>query len=91
MPDDTLDASIMNVNPGRKQRIMRDGFWNGKIQHINYAIGIPKGLCVILEERGIDTKGMNRDQMHEVLGSHENFKNEKSLKIFGRRKEAYLT
>ena len=79
MPDDALDVSKMNVYPGGNQRIMRDGFWNGKIQHMNYAIGIPKGLCVILEERGIDTKGMNGDQMREILGSHEDFKNEKSL------------
>ena len=34
-------------------------FWNGKIQHMNYAIGMPKRLHVILEERGIDAKGMN--------------------------------
>ena len=46
---------------------------------MNYAIGIPKGLRVIIEERGIDIKGMNGDQMHEILGSHEDFKKEKSL------------
>ena len=40
---------------------------------MNYAIGIPKGLCVGLEERGIDTKGMNGDQMHEIVGSHKDF------------------
>ena len=40
---------------------------------MNYAIGIPKGLCVGLEERGIDTKGMNGDQIHEILGSHKDF------------------
>ena len=79
MPDDALDVSKMNVDPGRKQRIMRDGFWDGKIQHMNYAIGIPKVLRVILEERGIDTKGMNLDQMREILRGHEGFKNKKSL------------
>ena len=26
MPDDALDVSKMNVNPGGKQRVMRDGF-----------------------------------------------------------------
>ena len=41
---------------------------------MNYAIGMPKHLHVILEERGIDTKGMNGDQIHETLGSHEDFK-----------------
>ncbi len=79
MPDDALDVSKMNVNPGGKQRIMRDGFWDGKVQRMNYAIGIPKGLRVILEERGINTQGMNGNQMREILGEHEDFKNEKSL------------
>ena len=46
---------------------------------MNYAIGMPKRLHVILEERGIDAKGMNGDQMCEILGNHEDFKNEKSL------------
>ena len=79
MPDDGLDVSKMNVNPGGKQRVMRDGFWDGKIQRMNYAIGIPKGLRVALEERGINTHGMNGDQMREILRGHEDFKNEKSL------------
>ncbi len=46
---------------------------------MNYAIGIPKALCVILEKRGINTHGMNGDQMHEMLRGHEDFKNERSL------------
>ena len=56
MLDDALDVSKMSVNPGGKQRIMRDGYWSGKIQHMNCAIEKPKSLRVILEERGIDTK-----------------------------------
>ena len=63
----------MNVNPGGKQRIMRDGWWGGKAQKMNYAIGIPKGR-VVLEERGIDTRGMNGDQMRAIIGSHPDFK-----------------
>ena len=46
---------------------------------MKYAIGMPKCLRVILEEGGIDTKGMNGYQMHEILGSHKDFKNGKSL------------
>ena len=30
MPDDALDVSKMNVIPGGKQWVMRDGFWDGK-------------------------------------------------------------
>ena len=56
-----------------------DGLWNGKVQRMNFAIGVPKGLRNVLEERGVNTRGMNGDQMREVLGSHSDFKNEKSL------------
>ena len=44
---------------------------------MNFAIGVPKGLRVVIQERGIDTTGMNGDQMRQVLGSHPDFKNEK--------------
>ena len=45
---------------------------------MNYAIGISKGFCAVLEERGINRKGMNADKMREILGSHPNFRNEKN-------------
>ena len=85
MADDSMDVSKMNVNPGGKQRAMRDGWWGGKPQSMNYALGIPKGLRVIVEERGVNTKGMNSNKMREVLGSFPDFKNEKS------RIERFLT
>ena len=78
MADDSLEVSKMNVNPGGKQRVMHDGIWNGKPQKMNFNIGIPKGLRVVLQERGVDTSGMNAQQMREVLGSHADFRNEKS-------------
>ena len=49
---------------------MRDGWWNGKPQKMNFALGIPKGMRVVLKERGIDTSKMNADMMQEVLGNH---------------------
>ena len=57
---------------------MRDGWWNGKSQKMNFALVIPKGMRVLLKERGIDTNKMNADMMREVLGNHPDFKNEKS-------------
>ena len=78
MPDDAPSASKMNVNPGGKQRVMRDGWWDGNPQKMNYALGIPKAMRVVLQERGIDTRNMNVEQMREVLKSHPDFKNEKS-------------
>ena len=57
---------------------MRDGWWGGKPQKMNYSVGIPKGMRVIVKERGVNTHGMNADKMREVLGSHPDFKNEKA-------------
>ena len=65
MADDSLNVSKMNVNPGGKQRVMRDGYWNEKVFKMNYAIGVPKGLCVVLQQRGVDTSKMNADLMIE--------------------------
>ena len=44
MADDSLDVNHMNVNPGGKQRVMRDGWWGGKPQKMTDAHGVPKGL-----------------------------------------------
>ena len=45
----------MNVKPGGKQRVMRDGLWDGKSQKMMTSSGVPKGLRVVLEERGVNT------------------------------------
>ena len=78
MPEDGLDVTKMNVNPGGKQRVMRDGWWGGKPQKMNYTLGVPKGIRVILEERGVDTRGKKADELREILRNHPDFKNEKS-------------
>ena len=78
MADDALDVTKMNVNPGGKQHRMRDGWWGGKPQAMNFAIDVPKGLRAVLEERGVNTKKMNADQMRAILGSHPDFKSQKS-------------
>ncbi len=33
----------MNVHPGGKQRVMCDGWWDGKPQAMNFSPGVPKG------------------------------------------------
>ena len=58
MPEDALDVSKMNVSPGGKQRVMRDGWWGGKPQSMNFSLGIPRGIRCVLEERGVDTGSM---------------------------------
>ena len=44
MADDALDVNRMNVNPGGKQRKMRDTVWKGTIQCMNDSRGVPKGM-----------------------------------------------
>ena len=36
MAEDALDVNSMNVKPGGKQRRMRDGWWGGKSQPMNW-------------------------------------------------------
>ena len=45
---------------------------------MNYSNGVPKGLRVVLEFRGVNTKGMTADKMREILESHPDFQNEVS-------------
>ena len=35
VPEDALDVNYMNVYQGGKQRVMCDGFWDGKVQTMN--------------------------------------------------------
>ncbi|PKY54915.1 hypothetical protein RhiirA4_474000 [Rhizophagus irregularis] len=59
--DNALNANHMNLNPGGKQAKLRDTIFNGQIQHMNFSDnyhdknlrGIPKGMKIILEERGL--------------------------------------
>lgn len=37
MAEDSLYVMHMNVKPGGKQRVMRDGWWGGKPQIMNFA------------------------------------------------------
>jgi len=55
MADNALDVTKMNVNPGGKQRLMRDTVWQGRVQKMNYSVGMHKVMCVVLQKRGIDT------------------------------------
>ena len=44
MPDDALDAPNMNVNPGGKQHVMRDGLWEWKDSKDELCIGCSQGI-----------------------------------------------
>ena len=56
VPEDTLNVKLMNVGSGGVQPRMKDTIWNGNKQEMNFPNGTPKGMWIILEERGFDTK-----------------------------------
>lgn len=58
---------------------MRDTVWQGQVEKMNFSLGVPKGMRTVLNERGVDTRGMVADKMRETLGEMNDFKNEKSL------------
>ena len=78
--EDALNAKRMNLRPGGAQPQMRDIIWAGKVQqHMVMPDGTPKGLKMVLEERGINTARMKADDMHVVLPFHDDFRTEKTL------------
>ena len=77
MAENALDVSKMNVGPGGKQARMRDTVWAGKLQKMCFNIGVPKGMKIILEERGINTDSLHKEDMQMILKNHEDFRNEK--------------
>ena len=70
----TLNAEKMNVRPGGKQPVMHSTVFNGEVQEMVLADGRPKGMKIVLEERGINTNGMNANKMKEELNKFEDFK-----------------
>ena len=73
--EDALNAKRMNMKPGRKQPAMRETQWGSRPQKD----GRPKGMKIILEERGIHTETLNVDNMRTILSNHDDFREGKSL------------
>ena len=78
MDADALKASEMNVEPGGKQPVMHDTVYEGRVQTMTLSDRTPKEMKMILEERGVNTSGMKKEDMRKVLASHSDFCNEKS-------------
>ena len=66
-PEDALNADRMNVKDGGKQPFMKDKTWNGVLQRMTRGDGVQKGMKTVLEERGVDTHGMNAQKLREEL------------------------
>ena len=87
--EDALVANRMQVRPGGSQPVMHDTIWKGKVQKMVVEegpnAGLPKGLRLILTERGYNVKGWRLDHKdptknyRKVIATHPDFQNEKSL------------
>ena len=69
----------MNVNPGGNQPKLRNTTWEGKEQQMNLPDGRPKGMRLVLLERGINTTGMKAADMREMLGACHDFQQQKTI------------
>ena len=78
MAVDALLAHLMNVSSGGAQPKMRDtvGGREKTPQTMVLEDGRPKGLKLVLEERGISTGGTKRQDMVDRLASEEDFRHE---------------
>ena len=54
---------------------MRDTIWQGKAQKMCFALGIAKGMRQVLQGRGINTNGMNGDEMRKILAGLDDLSN----------------
>ena len=70
-PPDSLNAEKMNISDGGKQPHMRDTVWRGRLQRMVMENGQQKGMKRVLEERGVETAGMNAEKMREELNKFE--------------------
>ena len=52
---------------------------NPEAVHHHQGRKIPKGMKMVLEERGVSTAGKNADWMRQKLASHPDFKNKKNM------------
>ena len=67
----------MNVKPGGKQPVMHDTVYNGKSQKMVLRDGTPKGMKLVLQERGVDVSGMKAEDTRLALQQMHDFKYEK--------------
>ena len=59
--------------------MMRSTTFNGAVQEMDLPDGRPKRLKLVLEERGINTKGMNTKKLPDELSKDDNLQNVKML------------
>ena len=77
--DNALNADKLNVGPGGKQPKMRNTIWGGRVQRLVDNDGIPKGMKLVPEERGVDTSNMRAKEMRELLKTFPDFRAQKTI------------
>ena len=71
--NDALVAHRMNVSDGRKQPFLRDTVWDGKPQKLVTEEGIQKSFKSLLEERGVNTAKLKKDEMIKIVEEVRDF------------------
>ena len=79
MAPDALIARKNECHTRGQQPVIRDTVYKGVVQRMVYEDGTAKGLKRILDEWGIDTSKIKRDDMIAELDTHEDFAAEMSL------------
>ena len=66
---------MLNVRDGGKRPFVRDIVWHAEIHQMVTAEDVQKGMRTVLEERVVDTRGMNtkkmREQLHQFQASYD--------------------
>ena len=62
-----LIAHKMNVSDGGKQPFLRDTMLDSKPQRMVTPEGKQKGMKTVLEEHGINVKGLHKEDMIKIL------------------------
>ena len=76
--EDALNAHKMNLSDGGKQLFLRETVWDGKLQKPIISTGFQKGLKTLLEERGVSTIGLKKEDMVEKVEQTRDFKFQKT-------------
>ena len=66
-PEDALNPDHMNVKDSGKQPFVMDTWWDGEVQKMTLDDGRQKGMRTVLEERGVNTYGMNAEKLRKEL------------------------
>ena len=74
MANDALNANKMNVGRWETAK-MRNTIWGGRLERlVDDDDGIPKGMRIILVERGVDMPNTRAKEMRELLKTFPDFR-----------------